>query len=608
MLKLALCLQAGGFTLLGASLAVVNCGGHEPIEIKALRSASFRPALSVQAATGTGNVFFVAVDGSSRGSGTRKRPWDLQTALSHPDAVKPGDTIYLRGGNYSGKFVSLLSGSRSSPITVRSYPNEWAKIDGYVSTVTTSPVSRGAGGEDVVFTVADGSKFRDGNAITIDDEQFYVRSSEKNVVTALHGWNGTESTSHSAGMEVTLGGNQLEIRGSDAIYWDFEVTNSDRIRTSAAPNSQNAPRLRGEGVWHAGARTKLINLVIHDCQEGIFTNSNAVESEIYGCIVYNNGYMAGGVGNGHGIYVINDRPTKRIVDSISFNNFSSGIKSVSQNGDSKFIDHEGDIVFNNGSPGRPESNIRGVGILLGANNGSADQNTVNGCFFYQPPGIVGGNVRLGFSGANGSVVFTDNFLMGGAQALEVDNWKVLVVSGNTFYITDLYPQSSSNAVLAQYVPVSEASVFWDGNNYYNGRTVPNPNALYYNFSSAQTFAAWKSISGFDKDSNYYSGPLAGLQTFVLPNQYDPDRAHVVVYNWDHAGKVNVDVSSFLEAGQSFEVRNVQDFFAPPVLSGKYKGKPLKLRMAGLTVAPPVGYDVAPAHTGPEFNVFVLIRR
>jgi hypothetical protein len=563
----------------------------------------------VQPAEGTGSLFFVAVDGSPQGTGTKKRPWDLQTALSHPEAVRPGDTIYLRGGTYAGKFVSVLSGSQANPITVRSYRNEWAKIDGFVTTATTSSVGRGASGEDVVFTVEDGSKFREGNQITIDDEVFYVRSSEKNVVAAIHGWNGTESASHSAGAQVILGGNQLEIRGSDAIYVDFEITNSDPVRTSATVNSQNAPRLRGEGVWQAGARTKLINLVIHDCQEGVFTNASAVDSEIYGCIVYNNGYVAGGVANGHGIYVINDRPTKRIVDSISFNNFSTGIKSVSQNGDSKFINHQGDIVFNNGSPAQPESAIRGVGVLIGANNGFADQNTVNGCFFYQPPGTVGGNVRLGFSGDNGSVVFTDNLLMGGAQALEVDNWKGLIVSGNTFYITDLDPRTtSSNAVLAQYAPVSEATVVWDNNRYYNGRTVPNSNALYYNRSSAQSFDTWKSLSGFDKNSTYSSGPLAGLQTFVLPNQYNPDRAYLVVYNWDRTDKVKVDLADFLRAGQTFEMRNVQDFFGPPVYSGKYKGKPLKLLMSGLTVAAPVGYGYAPAPTGPEFNVFVLIRR
>jgi hypothetical protein len=607
MLKLALCLQAGVFTLLGSALAVVNCGTRESFEIRAIRSATFRPAAPVQAA-GTGNVFFVAVDGSPQGTGTKKRPWDLQTALSHPEAVKAGDTIYLRGGTYAGKFVSLLTGTQSSPIYVRSYHDEWAKIDGYVSTATSSSVARGAGGEDVVFSVVDGSKFSEGSQITIDDEVLYVRRSESNVITAIHGWNGTESTAHAAGVQVTLGGNQLEVRGSDAVYLDFEITNSDPVRTSATANSQNAPRLRGEGVWQAGLRTKLINLVIHDCQEGIFTNANAVDSEIYGCIVYNNGYLAGGVANGHGIYVINDRPTKRIVDSISFNNFSTGIKSVSQNGDSKFIDHQGDIVFNNGSPTRPESAVRGVGILLGANNGFADQNTINGCFFYQPPGTVGGNVRLGFSGENGSIVFTDNLLMGGAQALEVDGWKSLVVSGNTFYITELDPRASSNAVLAQYAPSSEATVLWDNNRYYNGRTVPNSNALYFNFSSAQSFDTWKSVSGFDKNSSYQSGPLEGLQTFVLPNRYDPDRAYVVVYNWDRAEKVKVDLSSFLSRGQAFELRNVQDFFGSPVLSGKYKGKPLKVPMSGRTVAAPVGYEYAPAHTGPEFNVFVLIRR
>jgi hypothetical protein len=69
MLKLALCLQVAGFTLLGGSLVVLNCGGREQSEVKAIRSTNFRPSLSVQAA-GIGIVFFVAVDGSARGRGT----------------------------------------------------------------------------------------------------------------------------------------------------------------------------------------------------------------------------------------------------------------------------------------------------------------------------------------------------------------------------------------------------------------------------------------------------------------------------------------------------------------------------------------------------------
>src|SRR5262249_47722053 len=152
-------------------------------------------------------------------------------------------------------------------ITVSSYPGEWAKFDGYVTTTTTSAVSKGATGADVTFTVADSSRFNDGDHITIDDEQFYVRSSVNNTITAIHGFSGTSPASHSLNALVILGGNNFTINGSDTVYRDFEVLNSDPVRSSPVPNSQNAPHERGEGIWHDGPRTKLVNLIIHDCQE-----------------------------------------------------------------------------------------------------------------------------------------------------------------------------------------------------------------------------------------------------------------------------------------------------------------------------------------------------
>jgi hypothetical protein len=64
----------------------------------------------------------------------------------------------------------------------------------------------------------------------------------------------------------------------------------------------------------------------------------------------------------------------------------------------------------------------------------------------------------------------------------------------------------------------------------------------------------------------------------------------------------------LSVGDSYEVRNVQDFLAAPVLSGTYNGGSINLPMRGLSVAAPVGLGFTPTHTGPEFNVFVLIKR
>jgi len=74
--------------------------------------------------------YYVAPTGSSAGAGTIGSPWDLGTALTGPAAVHPGDTIWLRGGTYSGAFTSSLTGTAAQPIIVRQYPGDRATISG----------------------------------------------------------------------------------------------------------------------------------------------------------------------------------------------------------------------------------------------------------------------------------------------------------------------------------------------------------------------------------------------------------------------------------------------------------------------------------------------
>ncbi len=71
--------------------------------------------------------------GTGPGTGTISNPWALQTALSQPSAVHPGDTIWLRGGTYTGLFTSSLTGTSDLPIVVRQYPGERATLDGNVN-------------------------------------------------------------------------------------------------------------------------------------------------------------------------------------------------------------------------------------------------------------------------------------------------------------------------------------------------------------------------------------------------------------------------------------------------------------------------------------------
>jgi hypothetical protein len=117
------------------------------------------------------------------------------------------------------------------------------------------------------------------------------------------------------------------------------------------------------------------------------------------------------------------------------------------------------------------------------------------------------------------------------------------------------------------------------------------------------------ISGFSPSSyptnTYLSSRPTGIVTFVRPNQYEPGRANITVFNWDLAPTVNVDLAGVLTVGSSYEIRNAQDFFGAPVLTGTYAGGTLPLPMSGLSVEIPVGVAAPPA-TGPEFNAFVLL--
>src|SRR5262249_33844225 len=152
------------------------------------------------------------------------------TALNQPIGIVGGSTIYLRGGVYKGKFASQLTGTAGNEITVKSYPGEWAVIDGYFTTTLNGSISSTTG----TITLTDASKLKEGDAITFHDgsegseEQVYLNGKSGNTFTSCgRGLNGTTAVSHTSGAMVVLGGNQLTINGSYAIYRDFEIRNSD---------------------------------------------------------------------------------------------------------------------------------------------------------------------------------------------------------------------------------------------------------------------------------------------------------------------------------------------------------------------------------------------
>ena len=72
-------------------------------------------------------------NGSSANKGSLNSPWSLITVWTDhgvPRAIKPGDTICLRGGTYVGGYHVQLQGTPTAQITTQPYPGERATIDG----------------------------------------------------------------------------------------------------------------------------------------------------------------------------------------------------------------------------------------------------------------------------------------------------------------------------------------------------------------------------------------------------------------------------------------------------------------------------------------------
>lgn len=65
--------------------------------------------------------------------------------------------------------------------------------------------------------------------------------------------------------------------------------------------------------------------------------------------------------------------------------------------------------------------------------------------------------------------------------------------------------------------------------------------------------------------------LPRQRAVLIPNKYDPGRAHLAVYNGAKAPGVPVDVAAFLRPGEAYRLLNPQDPFGGPVVQGTCPG-------------------------------------
>jgi hypothetical protein len=116
---------------------------------------------------------------------------------------------------------------------------------------------------------------------------------------------------------VTLDGGLLVQDPARYLWlWDLEILVSEPLPPEPLPAGWYPTIPHGGLNIYAGEGCKYINLVVHNNLEGVSFWTPATNSELYGCLIYDNGYRATDRTWGHGIYTQNDTGLKTIADCI----------------------------------------------------------------------------------------------------------------------------------------------------------------------------------------------------------------------------------------------------------------------------------------------------
>ena len=381
------------------------------------------------------------------------------------------------------------------------------------------------------------------------------------------------------------------------IFRDFELFNSNPRRVSSQIGVGFKPTDIEivAGIQSYAPNCQFINLVIHDqTRHGIFLSRLSDNNLIYGCVIYNNGWRSPDNAEGHSLYVQGSSGWREVSDNILFNSAGAGMH-VYDNGGPALVGvvMDGNVAFHAGAiqDVRP---YRDWVIGVDAPSPLADRIVFKNNMGYCPDSSMAyRQVQLGREGVNGDLTVTNNYM---PMGLLMNNWTTVKVQGNTFM-----PFNSDYAVELRQERVALSGT-WDDNSY---SCSAKEKDFCFN-DRVCSFREWRRRTGHDASATEPVERLEGVEVRVRPNAYEAGRANIVVYNWDKQPAVSVDVGSVITAGMAYEVRNAQDFHAPPVLAGIHDGRPLRLPMRGLRVAPPLGKMLTPPPTGPVFNVFILL--
>lgn len=373
----------------------------------------------------------------------------------------------------------------------------------------------------------------------------------------------------------------IKLNGYDLLVIGLEFTNTDPTTRDLPAGSAQ----RNTNLTFYAPRTILANSIVHDGNVGVGFWEQAENSELYSVLIYNVGCWVGGAVHGHCIYTQNDIGIKHIQDvlcgpavRLAIQVYGTGAANLK----GYRIDH---CLFTG-------SSINGQVVIGGGSPVDDFQYTFNR--HWQSV------VSVGYTTPSIAGTFTDNDFVSAVEGPIFSQWNTLTWLRNRSVIQS--PATSSNTIIASGTDISawtmDYSDCW------------RPGFGRWQASDIQpvffTLAAWQSATGQEAHSITHDGAPTTNEVILRGNDYDNDRATVLIYNWESLNSVSVDLSGLpLTIGRTYKLHSVLDYDGD-AQTFIYSGSPVSVPMTGHTQANPIAYN-APLVSSwfPGFGAFVL---
>lgn len=560
------------------------------------------------------SVWYAAPNATATGNGSITNPWPLQVALSQTN-IAPGDTLYLRGGNYMGPgFASTLNGNSDNYIVVSSYPGEWAVItDGQLGTLLTSLPATTADAHGV--SIAQSDHWLYGSTLAIGLEQLCISGTSATNWTLTRGWNGSVVSTHSPGDAVKLNADFLAQNGNYVMFRDFEIT------ASAANNRVvGTGNFLGSGLNLSSSSlgNKAVNLIIHNVgHPGIGCWEQGDGGEINGCLIWGNGMYDyspswGGTPRGAGIYTQNRAGHMLIKNNIIFDNLSEGTHAYGESATASGYRFINNIYLNNAN--------KGQALIIGTAKIPTTDDAVQTNYFGMNVPYFGYQAR-----SNTAISCVGNVFVATPQLYLVDQMSGSV-SNNTFlYDHTPYPNGGILGFQCTEANKTNLAFQFDWNHYY-AKTTDNH---VFSFRTADVHAVasdtsgkvefsgdgtntWSSWTGWDSNGTYQDGwPANYLNVAVQALDYDSNQFHICVIANGVANTTITPSNYGFTNGDLYELVDAQNW-PVVVASGTYTNGTINLPLNLTIMATIPGVtNFVPQHSNLSypglFNAFILRR-